>query len=166
MGHFLVAHRGYISLFNLKDATDELQEAMPDVAATPGGPTETQNQASLKKSLWVQHLKIDKDQHFIRELFLQRREHTFYDFETSSMRCHSKPVMSLEKLYVFGVLIGRNCIRRLHLHNGRLSLMDSECDRQVKQQFEDELKGKIVIGHYNDQKYSSGILIKVVAEND
>ena len=62
MGHFLVAHRGYISLYNLKDATNEAAEALQEANKynTPGGPMETQN-SSLKKGLWVQHLKIDKD---------------------------------------------------------------------------------------------------------
>ena len=162
MGHFLVAHRGYISVYNLKDATDEAAGAASALyTPTPGGPAVEEN-APAKKGLWVQNLKIDPHHHFVRELFLIKKESNFYEFETSHMRCHSKPVMNLENLYVFGVLTGRNCIRKLHLRDGRLSEIKDEAEHQRAAEIEKLLAGKIVIEHQVDSKYATGTLIKVI----
>ena len=102
------------------------------------------------------------DHHFIRQLFLLKNESNFYDFETSQMRCHSKPQTNLDNLYVFGVLTGQNCIRKIHLRNGRLSLIEDDAERQRTQKINEILKDKVVVEHFTDEKYNTGVLIKVV----
>ena len=107
-----MAHRGYISVFDLKDAVE-----------------------IGNKGLWVQHLNL-KDHHQIRELFLLKKDMTVEEYETSHLRCHSKPTPELNRQYIFGILTGSNVIKKLRLSNGKLEPICTSTERSRMEQIE------------------------------
>ena len=56
----------------------------------------------------------------MRDLFLINNNKKYLEYETEHLRCHSKPVMRLEQIFVFGELLGKNEVRKFKLSDNRL----------------------------------------------